>query len=364
MSATEATEKFPDVVVTELQAAECGRPPLLVLEPLEAFLDDLDLGQGPLTAEPLGEGHSNVVYRLRRGGAELVLRRPPRPPLPPSAHDVLREARLLEALGPTGVPVPAVVATCEETAVIGAPFVLMEMVPGDILTSRLPIGLAAEAARRDAAFDLIDTLAELHTVDWRRVGLEGFGRGDGYLERQLRRFASLWEENRTRELPVFDGVRDWLADNQPTTRRTTIVHGDYRFGNVILSRSAAPRVAAVLDWEMATIGDPLADLGYLCATWSESGDPPNAFDLTPVTREPGFPSRAELIDRYAHRSVVRVDDLRWYQVLALWKAAVFMEGNYRRALDGLTDDPFVAEFGHGVEELLERAKTLAFGGDR
>jgi aminoglycoside phosphotransferase (APT) family kinase protein len=155
----------------------------------------------------------------------------------------------------------------------------------------------------------------------------------------------------------------WLAEHVPESAAATIVHGDYRLGNVMFAPRAPARLIAVFDWEMATLGDPLADVGYLSALWSQAGDPrAGLFDLSPVTREPGFPTREELVGHYERRSGRTMTDLRWYTTLALWKSVVFMEGNYRRAIDGLTDDPFLKSFGDGVVELAARAEAVAFGG--
>jgi aminoglycoside phosphotransferase (APT) family kinase protein len=351
-----------DLVRTHDAAAANARPPLLVLEPLAAFLDAHGIGEGDVEAAPEGEGHSNVTYLLRRGRAEVILRRPPRPPLPPSAHDVLREARLLAALEPTPARVPRVLAVCADEAVIGAPFYVMERVAGEVITRAVPGPLDAPAQRRRIGEEVVDALVEVHAVDWRAAGLEGFGRPAGYLERQVRRFLGLWEHNRTRDVPAVERVGAWLRDHLPESGPATIVHGDYRLGNTMFAPGAPARLLAILDWEMATIGDPLADVGYLCALWSESGDPPlGRFEPGAVSRAPGFPSRAELVARYEERSGRRMAALRWYTTLALWKAVVFMEGNYRRAVTGTTDDPYLRTFGEGVLELAARAEAVAFG---
>jgi aminoglycoside phosphotransferase (APT) family kinase protein len=350
-----------DVVRTPAEAAANERPPLLVLEPLRAFLDQHGLGTGELGVEPLGEGHSNVTYLVRRGGRDLVVRRPPRPPLPPSAHDVLREARLLRAVRDTDARVPDVLAVCEDESVIGAPFYVMERVGGDVITTEVPAALDTPAERRRIGEELVDALAEIHAVDWQAC-LEGFGKPTGYLERQVRRFRGLWEHSRTRDVPAVERVGDWLERNLPESGPATIVHGDYRLGNTMFASGAPARLVAVFDWEMATIGDPLADLGYLCTTWSEADDAPlGRFELGRVTRAEGFPTRAELVGRYEERSGRTVGDLRWYQTLALWKSIVFMEGNYRRAIEGRTDDPYLKSFGEGVLVLAERAEAVAFG---
>jgi aminoglycoside phosphotransferase (APT) family kinase protein len=193
--------------------------------------------------------------------------------------------------------------------------------------------------------------------------LEGFGKPTGYLERQVRRFSGLWEHSRTRDVPAVERLRDWLAANLPESGPATVVHGDFRLGNTMFAHGAPARLVAVFDWEMATIGDPLADVGYLLATWAEAGDPEaNRFEIGRVTRAEGFPTRAELAARYAERSGREVRDLAWYRTLALWKSVVFMEGNYRRAIEGRTDDPYLHSFGDGVLELAARAEAIAFEG--
>ncbi|HEY1834128.1 MAG TPA: phosphotransferase family protein [Solirubrobacteraceae bacterium] len=352
-----------DIVRTQAEAERNGRQPLLVLEPLEAFFDEHGLGNGEIVASPIGEGHSNVTYLIRRDGAEVVLRRPPRPPLPPSAHDVLREARLLRALAPTPARVPDVLAVGSDESVIGSPFYVMERVEGEVIVTDMPAYLDEPAERRRTAEELIDALVEIHSVDWMAAGLEDFGKPTGYLERQLRRFNGLWELNKTREIEAVESVGAWLGANLPSSPTATIVHGDFRLGNTIYAPQAPARLAAVLDWEMATIGDPLADLGYLCMMWSEAGDPTGGLrqHLGSVTRGEGFPTRAELIARYEERSGRSMGDIRWYTTLALWKSVVFMEGNYKRAISGTTDDPYLKTFGDGVLELASQAEAVANG---
>jgi aminoglycoside phosphotransferase (APT) family kinase protein len=352
------------IVDTHAEAEALDLPPLLVRRPLEAFLDAHGLGAGPVEAEPIGAGHSNVTYLVRRGADAFVLRRPPRPPLPPSAHDVLREARLLAALTGTPVRVPRVLAACDDESVIGAPFYVMALVEGNVITSEIEPALDTEAQRRRIGEELVDALVEVHAVDWRACGLEGFGKPTGYLDRQLRRFTGLWEHNQTRELPVLDRLTTWLGDHKPESPEATIVHGDYRLGNTMLADGAPARLVAIFDWELATIGDPLADVGYLTATWAAPGDADNAIAaLGGVTRRPGFPSRAELIARYEARSGRSMSDVRWYMTLALWKSAVFLEGSYKRRLAGTTDDPFFDRLKAGVPEIADRAWTIAQGDD-
>jgi aminoglycoside phosphotransferase (APT) family kinase protein len=352
-----------DIVRTHAEASANARPPLLVLEPLRRFLDEHGLGEGEIDASPIGEGHSNVTYLIERGVAAMVLRRPPRPPLPPSAHDVLREARLLRALRETAARVPEVLAVCEDPTTIGCPFYVTERIEGEVIVASVPPALDTPAERRGVSEELIDALVEIHGVDWRAVGLEGFGKPTGYLERQLRRFGGLWELNKTREIEAMERVAGWLSERIPSSGPATIVHGDFRLGNTMFLAQAPARLVAVLDWEMATIGDPLADLGYLCMMWTERDDPELGIreHLARITRQEGFPTRAELIELYEERSGRSMSDMRWYTTLALWKMAVFMEGNYRRAIAGTTDDPYLKQFGDGVLELARRAEDMTRG---
>ncbi|HUA02986.1 MAG TPA: phosphotransferase family protein [Solirubrobacteraceae bacterium] len=346
-----------DIVRTHAEAAANDREPLLVLESLIEFLSVHGLEAPPdLTAAPIGDGHSNVTFALSTG---VVLRRPPRGPLPPSAHDVLREARLLHALEPTRVRAPGVLAVCDELDVIGAPFYVMERIDGDVITDAVPETLDTPEEHRRVADELIDALVELHGTDWAAAGLEGFGKPTGYLERQLRRFNGLWEHNRTRELSQVEEVGAWLSANVPESPPATIVHGDYRLGNTMFASGAPARLIAIFDWEMATIGDPLADVGYMLMHWTEPGDVLGKFNLNNVTLRPGFPTRAELTARYEERSGRPVHALDWYVTLALWKAIVFMEGNYKRALTGSTDDPYLKTFGDGVIEIADRALAVS-----
>jgi aminoglycoside phosphotransferase (APT) family kinase protein len=275
---------------------------------------------------------------------------------------MLREARVLGALEGRA-RVPRVLAVCEDVEVIGAPFYVMELVDGHVVTTAMPDVLDTPEERLRTAHELIDAMVEIHGVDWRAAGLEGFGKPEGYLERQLRRFLGLWDHNKTREIPEVERVGDWLKANLPASPPATIVHGDYRLGNVLLAREAPARIAAVLDWEMSTIGDPLADLGYFCTLYVERDDPSlGKFELSGVTRQEGWPTRAELVARYEEKSGRSMTDIRWYQTLALWKSIVFMEGNFKRASSGMSDDPYLKAFGDGVVGLAERAEAVTRGG--
>ena len=350
-----------DIVETHEQAAQEEHPPLLVLKPLEAYLDAQGLGSGPIEYERIGEGHSNITFLITRGGERFVLRRPPRPPIPPSAHDVLREARLLSGVQDADVRTPPVLAACDDESVIGCPFYVMEYLDGVVVTTDMPPALDSPEEKRRAGEELVDALAEVHAVDWRACGLEGYGKPTGYLERQLRRFNGLWEHNKTRELPIIQELSQWLADNMPESPESTIVHGDYRLGNVMLAHDAPARLIAIFDWELSTIGDPLADLGYMTVTWAEDSDPEETSfsSLSAVTRQEGFPTRQELIARYEERTGRAMGALNWYQALALWKAAVFMEGNLKRFQAGASDDEYLGLFVEGVPMLAEAALQIS-----
>jgi aminoglycoside phosphotransferase (APT) family kinase protein len=349
-----ATLDGSDVVRSVREAAMLTRAPLLVLEGLEDWLNERGIGRGPISAELLQGGHSNLSFRIRRDGLDAVLRRPPRPPLPPGAHDIVREARVVSALQGSAVPVPRVIGICDNDDVIGAPFALTEFVDGFVLESTVPPLLRTTEERRRAGESFIDALVEVHAVDVEATELQWLGRPGAYLERQLRRFSGSWEINRTRELPAIGELERRLRARLPRSLDTTLVHGDARLGNAIYAADRPARVAALLDWEMATVGDPLADVGYLNATWTDPGqqDPP-MFHISTLTAADGFSSRAELIRRYEQRSGRRVDDLPWYTALARWKSAIFMEANYRRALAGSSADAFALGFRTGVEELAE-----------
>jgi aminoglycoside phosphotransferase (APT) family kinase protein len=334
--------------------------PLLLLEAVEAFLDEHALGSGAVRAQRIGEGGgSNFSFLLERDdGSRFVLRRPPRPPLPPTAHDVVRESRLQLALAPLGIRVPTIRAVCEDDSLLGVPFYVMDYIDGDVLTTELPSPLDTDpAARCRLGEDLVDTLVEIHAADVSTPQLAAFARPGNYNERQVKRFSQLWQINQTRDLPTVVDVGTWLAAQVPDQLPATVVHGDYRLGNMIVTHERSDRIAAVLDWEMGTIGDPRADVGYLVATYSEPGGPANPLGTSPVTSTAGFPSRTELVERYAHASGRHVEPLAWFEALALWKAAVFCEAIYGRYVRGelTADDERARRFETGVPLLAETA---------
>ncbi len=337
--------------------SEPAEDPLIVREALAA-----ELGLGEIRVERASAGHSNVTFFLDAGGRRLVLRRPPRGPFPPSAHDVLREYRILHALEEFEVRVPQVVLACDDPEVIGAPFYVMERIDGLVADAATPAPLDNPADRARIGDELIDTLIELHRVDWRRsAALSRIGRADGYLKRQLGLWSRQWERQKTREVGLIERTGAELRRSLPDSPPATVVHGDYKLDNVAFAPDSPARLLAVLDWEMATIGDPLADLGFLTATWLQGDDPERLLGLSRAPTEPGYPTRTELVERYATASGLDVDRLAWYQALALWKLAILLEGSYRRFKSGTTDDPFFARLEAGVPSLAEQA-WAALGG--
>jgi aminoglycoside phosphotransferase (APT) family kinase protein len=329
--------------------------PLIVEENVEAFLDAHGLGVGPVTATRIGDGGgSNFTFLIERGGERLVLRRPPRPPLPPSAHDMVREARLQQAIRAAGFTrLAEIVAVCDDDSVIGVPFYVMRHLDGHVITQGLPPGLETHEARHVLGLDLVDTLAEIHAADISTPALAAFQRPGSYLDRQVRRFTELWQINKTRDLPHVDDVARLLADRIPEPLPPTVVHGDYRLGNMMVAPDDPTRILAVLDWEMGAIGDPRADVGYLLATYSEPGGRPSPLGSSPVTAAPGFPSREEIVARYGRE----VEPLGWFEALALWKAAVFCEAIYGRYLRGElgAEDTRAAIFERAVPLMAETA---------
>jgi len=338
-------------------------PPLLDLERVRGFLDEHGLGSGEVRARRIGEGGgSNFTFLLERDEGRFVLRRPPRPPLPPSAHDMVREARLQLALAPLGIRVPKILAVCEDESVLGVSFYVMAYLDGQVIGDTLPPELD-EARRRRLAEDLVDTLVEIHAADVDTPGLAAFKRPGSYLDRQVRRFTQLWEVNATREIPAVEEAGRRLAEQLPEPLPPAVVHGDYRLGNMMVPRDEPERIIAVLDWEMGAIGDPRADVGYLVATYSEPAGEPSPLGTSPVTTAQGFPSRAELVERYVQQSGRAVEALPWFEALALWKAAVFCEAIYGRYVRGelTSDDDRARRFEKGVP-LLAEAAAAALGG--
>ena len=292
----------------------------------------------PFRYRLIAGGRSNLTYDVDdAAGRRLVLRRPPLGEVLQSAHDMGREHRILSALHPTAVPVPRPLGFCDDPAVTGAPFYLMEHVDGLVLRDAADVPPAfGEPERRRTGEMIVDVLADLAALDPDAVGLGDLGRREGYVERQLRRWHRQFEQSRTRDIPSVDEVHRRLASHVPPQRRTAIVHGDYRIENTIVAPDGTVR--AVLDWELCTLGDPLADLGWLIAYWIEPGEDAPHMNRRMPTVLPGFPDRAAVVARYVERTGADVSSLRFYVALALWKLACIAEGVYARYRAGVMAD--------------------------
>jgi aminoglycoside phosphotransferase (APT) family kinase protein len=327
---------FDDPTAQRLQPITTGAEPRLVGPLLaEALHDPRWLG---CDVALISGGKSNLTYRIASDAGEVILRRPPLGHILPTAHDMVREHRVISALEGTAVPVPRTLHLGDGVSPIAAPFFVMQRVVGHICRNELPPGYAKTPEdRRTIGEALIDVLARLHTIDPASVGLAEFGRPAGFMARQLRRWSQQWEASKTGELPALDRLRDDLVRTLPEERVHSIVHGDYRLDNTVLHPTRPGQIVAVLDWEMSTLGDPFTDLGALLAFWSEEADPQvltAARIVAPVTAAPGFPSRAEVIERYSRQTGFDVSDADWYQAFAFFKLAVVCQGIATRAAGG------------------------------
>jgi aminoglycoside phosphotransferase (APT) family kinase protein len=313
----------------------------------------------PLDFERISGGRSNMTFAVRDSADRAwALRRPPLGKRLGSAHDMSREHRAIAALQDTPVPVPPVVGLCEDESVNGAPFYVMGFVEGPILRTAEEAKAFDENERRAIGERVVDTLVEIHAVDPDAVGLGGLGRKEAYVERQLKRWQGQWEKSKTRELPVVDSVHDRLSARVPEQGPATIVHGDYRLDNMILSPSG--EVAAVVDWELCTLGDPLADVGMLLVYWSEESDDFMPL-FAPATIAAGFPTRDEVRERYAEKSGRDLSEIDFFIALGFWQLAIILEGVYARYASGQygkTNEGF-EEFAKIVERLADAASDAA-----
>jgi aminoglycoside phosphotransferase (APT) family kinase protein len=314
----------------------------------------------PLAFERISGGHSNLTYAVADAAdGRWALRRPPLGRRLASAHDMAREHRIISALQETKVPVPPIVGLCEDDSVNGAPFYVMDFVEGPILRSRKEAERSFDEAQRGPIGErVVDTLVSIHAIDPDRVGLGELGRKQDYVARQLHRWQGQWEKSKTRELPLIDDVHQRLSERIPDQGAATIVHGDYRLDNMILTE--AGEVAAVVDWELCTLGDPLADVGMLIVYWSEDGD-----ELMPLLQAPttaaGFPSREQIRERYAELSGRDLSEIDFYVALGWWKLAIILEGVYSRYAAGQYGKP--EESIEGIERFAEIVERLAGAAD-
>ncbi len=335
---------------------------LIDLLALDAWIGDQLPGAGlALSATRLGAGTgiANALYILKRGELQWVLRRPPAVKNDPSASNTLREWRILQALEGTAVPHPTPRLMCEDLAVLGSTFMIMDVVDGFTPGFELPAPFGDEAPlRHELAMAYVDGCAELSKVDWRGGGLEGLGKPEGFLERQVPRWLAQLERCQTRDLPELDFVTGWLADNRPAMSPAAIIHGDYSPFNVMVAHQPPTRLAAILDWDTGTIGDPLLDIGHLLARWTEPGEESVIGEQAGGTW--GYPSRAEMARRYADRTGRDLYALAFYEVLALFKLAVILEGTYaRERAAGVPDRD--NSMGVMVPRLMEAAADFARG---
>jgi aminoglycoside phosphotransferase (APT) family kinase protein len=324
--------------------------------------DVLPQFDAPFSAELIAGGQSNITAHLRDArGHEFVLRRPPLHSVLPTAHDMGREHRIIHALGRTPVPVPEAIAFCPDPDVIGAPFYVMSYVAGIVLNDTETVEATLDdAARAHAGESLVDALVELHDVDVDAVGLGDLARRDELIRRQLKRWHAQFEASKTRDLPAIDRVHGLLAARIPEQTESMIVHGDFRLGNCVIDEHG--EIRAVLDWEICTLGDPRADVGYVLATWAEPGDPLRADDHNP-SLAPGFTNRAALLDRYAARSGRDVSQIPYFVAFSYWRLACILEGVLSRMIAGARGDAGadVEYFQRRVESCAQLAEEYASG---
>ncbi|HEV2460852.1 MAG TPA: phosphotransferase family protein [Ktedonobacterales bacterium] len=333
---------------------------------LEAYLrerlaaPDEDLGGQPFSVELLPFGYSNLTYRVRLGTRDLILRRPPIGANVPAGHDMSREYRVLAALAPVYARVPQPLVYCNDPAVFGAPFYLMERVDGVVLRRPLPEGLdLSPEAMRGVSEAFIDNLAAIHALDATTGALSQLGHPDGYLQRQVAGWIQRYARARTDDIPDVERVQAWLVERMPQQRYAALIHNDYKYDNLIFNPADLTDIRAVLDWEMATLGDPLSDLGTTLAYWLDADDPPDRLNIPlsdNLTTLPGNLHRAELAQRYAQGSSRDLTDLIYYFVYGLFKNAVIGQQIHARYVAGLLPDP---RFGRFQPSILAAVATAA-----
>jgi aminoglycoside phosphotransferase (APT) family kinase protein len=337
----------------------------------EAIAGYLEEELGPaesFSIELLKEGHSNETRFVTWGNRELVLRRPPPGDTASTAHDVIREYRIMDALQATDVCVPTTVAVCEDSSVLDCEFYLMERERGDVIRESEPSRFASPEQRERLGYELVDRLIAVHDVDFEAVGLSDFGRPEGYLERQVDRWRKQFSwafkvTSAARSIPDVETVGDWLAENTPKTQTHSIVHGDYKTDNVMFGPETPPRIVGIFDWEMSTLGDPRADLGWLLLYWHETTDPEPAIpELIPTfTEAEGYPTRRQLVDRYETQSGIEFEHGRFYTVLAMYKLGAICEMFFRRYLERNAENPIYPNMRERVPTLIERARRTMEG---
>ena len=337
------------------------------LEAVERYLRAKveDVPEGELRVSQFPSGASNLTYLLKVGDWEGVLRRPPHGPVPPKAHDMGRESGILAKLNAVYPLAPRPYFFCEDESVIGAPFYVMERRTGVVLDESFPDGVEPDEEQcRGVSRTLVDTLVELHAVDIAESGLADLGKPDGFLRRQTEGWISRYEKAKTDEIKEIEPLTDWLARDIPKSPPPTVIHNDYKLNNLVLDPEDLTEVRAVLDWEMATVGDPLFDLAVSLSYWIEAEDPDELAAVMPtVTVTPGFMTRQQLIDRYAEKSGRDLSDMHWYVVFGYFKLAGILQQIYARYRNGQTTDERFATFGDRVRTLIVHAENLSRTGD-
>jgi len=335
--------------------AELVRP-----ERLARWMDARGLpGAGsPIEGRYVTGGASNELFEIRRGDVRMALRRPPRQVPKGRNETMMREYRVLRALADTDVPHTRVLDACDDPDVIGAAFYLMEFVDGwsCMNTGGWPAPFDTDLeARAGLGYELVDAIARLARVDWKAKGLEGFGHPEGFHDRQVDRWLAHWASCRMRDLPGIDEAATWLRGYRPRTFTPGIMHGDYQFANVMFRHGAPARLAAIVDWEMATVGDPLLDLGWVMMGWPDPDEDRKTGGYVDYT---GMPTRAQLLARYAARSGLPTDEIDYYVVLARFKIAIVLEAGYARFVRGGADNPKMQQFGAVVLDMAAKAAAL------
>jgi aminoglycoside phosphotransferase (APT) family kinase protein len=314
----------------------------------------------PIEFEQFPGGHANLTYLARVGEQEYVLRRPPLGPVAPKSHDMKREFTVLHALSKVLPQVPAAFHLCEDETVLGRPFFVMERRSGFVIRHRWPAGLPdSPETRQRISTQFVDTLVALHRVDFAAIGLKDLGRPDGFAERQVCGWTGRWESSKTREVKAMDQLAVWLAGRVPAPQAASLLHNDYKLDNAMVDENG--ELVAVFDWDMATLGDPLMDLGTTLAYWSQPTDLPYRIFMDNPLLHGGFLTRAGLVDRYRTGTGFDLSGLRWYEVFAFFKIAVIVEQIYARFVAGQTSDTRFADFGTRVERLSGAALELAEG---
>ena len=324
---------------------------------LVQYLQDKIEGAENLTIEQFPGGHSNLTYMLRTLDREYVLRRAPLGPVAPKAHDMAREYMVLKAVHPFFEPAPEVYLLCEDTSIIGAVFFLMERRRGIVVRDHIPPELAAFPNYQErVSRGFVDCLVELHAVDIEKHGLVSLGKPAGFLERQVRGWFERWNRAKTEEIPLMDHLITWLTDHLPVSPTPTLVHNDFKLDNLMLNLENPGRIEAVLDWEMATVGDPLVDLGLILCYWAQPSDPGGT--KASLTSQPGWFTPAELVNYYASKTGRDMSHLNYYEVFALFKLAVVLQQIFVRFHRGQTQDERFRHFDKRVHNLIQQAAAL------